>query len=127
MADEEKRGGLTADQASTLRVLGYLFFRMGQFERARRLFAAMAALDPDDRWAQRNLAAAALAMGDGAAALEHLRRAVNDGMLSTADAALHLLRARALWVEGRRDEARSAVEAYLAATGSIRSGAGAGS
>ena len=33
--------------------------------------------------------------------------------LSTRHAALHLLRARALWQQGRKDEARAAVNEYL--------------
>lgn len=38
--------------------------------------------------------------------------------LSTRHAALHLLRARALWQQGRKDEARAAVNEYLYLAGS---------
>ena len=115
---------LSGDQRRSLLVLGYLFLRMGQFHRARSLFGALAALDPADRWAQRNLAATALAQDDGKTALEHLRRAVGDRPLPTRDAALHLMRAQALWRMGRTDEARGAVDAYLAMGGKPTTDAG---
>lgn len=40
------------------------------------------------------------------------------GPLASRDAVLHLLRARALWQAQRPDEARNALNAYLAAGGS---------
>jgi Flp pilus assembly protein TadD len=104
---------LTTEQRKTLNVLGYLFLRMGQFERAKRIFSAMAALEPDDRWARRNLAAIDVQAGDGASALRHLQAAIGGEPLSSRDAALHLLRAKALWQEGRKDEARRAVDEFM--------------
>jgi Flp pilus assembly protein TadD len=103
---------LNSDQQKTLNVLGYLFIRMGQFERARRIFSALAALDQDDHWARRNLAAIDVHNGDGASALRHLQAVMGKEALSSRDAALHLLRAKALWLEGRKDEARRAVDAF---------------
>lgn len=104
---------LTRDQRQTLNVLGYLFLRMGQFDRAERIFSALAALDPDDLWAQRNLAAIAVHDGNGASALRHLQAVMGGQSLSSRDAALHLLRAKALWLEGRKDEARRAVDEFM--------------
>ena len=104
---------LSAEQGTTLHVLGYLFLRMGHYDRARRVFAALAALDPHDRWARRNLAALAVQAGDGATALRHLQTVLNQGPLSTRDTALYLLRAKALWLEGRKEEARRALDAFL--------------
>lgn len=104
---------LTTEQRKTLDILGYLFLRMGQFERARRVFSALAALDPDDRWARRNLAAIDVHDGDGASALRHLQASMSGEPLSSRDAALHLLRAKALWLEGRKDEARRAVDEFM--------------
>ena len=54
----------------------------------------------------------AVAEGDGAAALDHLHAAMEGVTLSSADAALHLLRAQALWQQGRQDEARTAMDTY---------------
>ncbi len=114
MAEQQPTASpLSAEQRKTLNVLGYLFLRMGQFERAGRVFSALLALDPKDRWARRNLAAIAVQAGDGAAALAHLQEGLEPGALSSRDAALHLIRARALWLEGRREEARNAVHEFI--------------
>lgn len=110
---QQPPSSLTKEQRATLNVLGYLFLRMGQFERAKRVFSALAALDPDDRWARRNLAAIAVHDGDGAAALRHLQASMGREPLSSRDAALHLLRAKALWLEERKDEARRAVDEFM--------------
>lgn len=108
---------------NTLQILGYLYLRMGRNDSARRTFAALAALLPPDApraeasWVQRNLAAVAVAEGDGAAALEYLHKAMDGLPLSSADAALHLLRAQALWQQERHDEARAALDTYRHLTG----------
>lgn len=114
---QDQGGSLKGDERRVLQVLGYLFLRMGQFARAKKLFSALLALDAGDTWAHRCLAAALLALGDGAAALEHIDKAVGAGPLPSRDAALYLLKARALWLTGRADEAKNAVSAWLAAGG----------
>lgn len=116
MPDDEN-APLSGEQRRALQVLGYLFLRMGQFARAKKLFAALIALDSGDAWTRRALAAAHLATGDGAAALEQLDRTLGSGPLPSRDAALYLLKARALWLTGRADEAKNAVSAYLSAGG----------
>ena len=63
------------------------------------------------------MAAALLALGDGGGALEHIDRIVGAAPLPSRDAALHLLKARALWLTGRADEAKNAVNAWIAAGG----------
>ena len=114
---EDESAALSGEQRRALLVLGYLFLRMGQFARAKKLFAALLALDPGDAWARRSLAAAFLALGDGAAALEHIDKVMGTAPPPSRDAALHLLKARALWLTGRADEAKNAVNAWLAAVG----------
>ena len=99
---------LSGEQRRALLVLGYLFLRMGQFARAKKLFAALLALEPADGQARRCMAAALLALGAGGGALEHM---------PSREAALHLLKARALWLTGRADEAKNAVNAWIAAGG----------
>ena len=71
---EGESAPLGGEQRRALLVLGYLFLRMGQFTRAKKLFTALLALDSDDAWARRCLAAALLALGDGASALEHINK-----------------------------------------------------
>ena len=114
---QQPPSSLSAEQRKTLNVLGYMFLRMGHFDRAQRIFAAMLALDPGDRWASRNLAAIAVQKGDGASALRHLQTALGNEPLSSRDAALHLLRAKALWLEGRKDEAHRAVDEFMHLSG----------
>ena len=67
----------TPGQRRALQVLGHLFLRMGQFQRARKLALALLALDPADLWARRCLAVAWLELGDPerALALCHFRHA----------------------------------------------------
>ncbi len=119
-ADDRSNILLTQNQRRALLMLGYLYLRMGLDNRAEKLFAALTALDEADGWARRGLAAACLALGEGEAALEHVDRAMGSAPLSSRDAPLHLLRARALWLVGRTDEARNAVNAWIAAGGARR-------
>ncbi len=104
---------------ATLRVLGYLYLRMGRIDSARRCFAALAAALPADvtarerSWVERNLAAAALENNDNNAALNHLNNAMRGITMNTSDAALYLMKARALWRQGRHDEARQALNTYM--------------
>ena len=104
---------LSAEQSKTLLILGYLYVRMGHYERAKRIFSALAALNPDDAWARRNLAALAVQEGDGASALRHLQVVFAQGPLTTRDTALYVLQAQALWLEGRKDEARHALDEFV--------------
>lgn len=116
MADRAK-SPLDGRGRQALHVLGHLFLRMGRFAQARKLFAALVALDDGDRQARASLAAACLSLGEGAEALKHVDMAIAAGPLSTREAALHLIRARALALCGRGAEASAATEAWLAAGG----------
>lgn len=73
---------------------------------------------PPKAWTPFPEAAATLAAietdrGNAEKALQLLHRVMDGQTLSTRHAALHLLRARALWQQGRKDEARAAVNEYL--------------
>lgn len=109
---------LTQEQRSTLSILGYLYYRMGRLDNAATVFAALDRLAPEGMDAISRRAAATLAAietdrGNAEKALRLLHRAMDGQPLSTRHAALHLLRARALWQQGRKDEARAAVNEYL--------------
>ena len=99
-------------QKRALRVLGYLFLRMGQFVRARRLFAALAALDPGDLHARCCLAHACIQLEDGEAALHTLTGLSPGDPIPGGDATLHLLLARANTLTGDGTAAREAVAAF---------------
>lgn len=108
--------GLNGDQRKSLQVLAYMLFRMGQEERARKIYAALAALAPagrPDRNALTGLAAIAIGRGEGSRALEYLRAAMEGAALSSKRAALLLMKAQALWLEGRETEARAARDEFL--------------
>lgn len=114
---------LTQEQRSTLSILGYLYYRMGRLDNAATVFAALDRLAPEGMDAISRRAAATLAAietdrGNAEKALRLLHRAMDGQPLSTRHAALHLLRARALWQQGRKDEARAAVNEYLYLAGS---------
>lgn len=102
-------------QARALRVLGYLFLRMGQFTRARRLFAALVALDPGDLHARCCLAHSCIQLDDGDAALHTLTGLAPGDPLPGGDATLHLLLARAHNLVGDEAAARAAVAAFWSA------------
>ncbi len=114
---------LTQEQRSTLSILGYLYYRMGRLDNAATVFAALDRLAPEGMDAISRRAAATLAAietdrGNAEKALRLLHRAMDGQTLSTPHAALHLPRARALWQQGRKDEARAAVNEYLYLAGS---------
>ena len=113
MADIE----LTKDERTALSVLAFLFFRMGMDDRARRVYEALAELSEpgtgDRRFAKAGVAAVAVESGDGEGALAALREAMAGGALSTKDASLYLLKARALWLLDRKTEAQSARDQFL--------------
>lgn len=110
---------LAQDQRATLSILGYLFYRMGRLDSAAKVFAALVALAPaeaDDEITRRacaTLAAIEVEQGRGHEALPLLRRVTEGRILPSREAALHLLRARALWQQGRHEEARAAADDYL--------------
>lgn len=120
-AERPRRGTipLNDDCRATLRVLGYLFLRMGRIDSAHRTFSSLAAALPHDvtaqerSWVERNLAAVALEENDINAALNHLNNAMRGITMTTSDAALYLMKARALWRQGRHEEARQALNTYM--------------
>ena len=101
-----------------------MMLRMGQQDRAGRIYAALAALAPQnapDRLALAGLAAVAISAGDGAGALEALRSAMSGAALSSRQAVLHLMKAQAFWLEGRKEEARASLDEYLFLAGGGKS------
>ena len=115
---------LKENQRRSLHVLAYMMLRMGQEERAARIYAALEALAPQeapDRQALAGAAAVAIRAGNGAKALESLRKAMNGATLSSRNAVLHLMKAQAFWLEGRREEARAALDEYLFLVGGGKS------
>lgn len=102
-------------QKTSLHVLGYLFLRMGLWDKAERTFTALVALSKDSpcSLSYAALAAIALEKKDGKKAVQFLHIAMQDLAISSRNAGFHLMRAKALWLEERHDEAKLALNEYL--------------
>ncbi|MDR2935049.1 MAG: hypothetical protein LBV70_04115 [Candidatus Adiutrix sp.] len=104
---------LDRDQFDTLKVLGFLYLRLGLAPKAARLFQALAALAPQDVQAALSLAAATLEDGRPEEALALLEKPPLAG--AAAGAPARLLKARTLWRLGRREETYKLMDQHLAA------------
>jgi len=114
---------LSSEQRRCLHVLAYMLFRMGQVNRAHKIYAGLSASTPQnrpDRRALIGLAAIAIEKGEGAKALDYLRAAMQGMALSSRHAALCLMKAQALWLEGRKAEAEAARDEFLFLRGKSR-------
>ena len=108
--------GLTQNQNKSLHVLGYLFLRMGLWDKAEHTFNTLIALRPKGNpcsLSHAALAAIFLEKKDGENAMQHLHIAMKDLAISSKNATFHLMKAKALWLEERHDEAKLAIDEYL--------------
>ncbi|MDR1111020.1 MAG: hypothetical protein LBP92_10085 [Deltaproteobacteria bacterium] len=100
-------------QITTLRLLGYTYWRMGFLEKAERLLKAILSLLPGDGQCLRQLAAISLESGRAEETLKYL-----DSLDNTShpekDQTVLLMKAQALWRLERPAEARTAFSDYLA-------------
>lgn len=111
---------LELEQRRTLHVLAFLFYRMGLFERAGRVYAVLARPAADgsaDARARIGRAACLLALGDPDGALRLINAACAGRVLSTAEAPLLLMKAQALHAQGRAEESAAARDAYMRLAG----------
>ena len=99
------------DDADAQNSLGVVAMRLGRHDRARAAFAAVLALDPTSATAYANLGADALSSGDVAGAVGSLTRALE---LEPRQSTVLYNLALALDNVGRHDEARRAMERFVA-------------
>ncbi|MDR2450585.1 MAG: hypothetical protein LBE85_02185 [Candidatus Accumulibacter sp.] len=115
---------LDREHLISLRVLGFLYLRLGFADRAARLFQALLALLPEDGEATLSLVAALLENDNAEAALNLLEAplsaAESANSTGSADPVRLLLKARALWRLQRNEEAFLVMDRYLAAAGAAR-------
>jgi hypothetical protein len=112
---------LDREHVVSLKVLGFLYLRLGIADRAARLFQALLALFPEDAEAALSLAAALLENGDAEAALDLLETPLLAAEpASSAPPAFLLLKARTLWRLQKKEEAFLVMDRYLAAAGAAR-------
>lgn len=97
------------DEGSTdfLSLLAYAYLRNGKAAKAVIALEGAEALRPRDPWISRTLAYALLLAQDYNRALAHAER---HGRAFGADQGLDLIRSRALYALGRRDEATRVIE-----------------
>lgn len=111
---------LTADEQKSLHILGYLYFRMGLYEKAERLLKALLIVtenNPQENSVFALLAAVSIMQKKGAAALEYLENVFDDNVLTGRKVIYYLLKAQALSLENRNDEARNMLDMYLLSKG----------
>ncbi|WP_295540859.1 tetratricopeptide repeat protein [uncultured Thiohalocapsa sp.] len=95
-------------ELEALQMLAFVQLRQGRFDDARRLYAALHALAPNEHTCRLALAYCQLRTGQPAAALAVLSVEAAD-----APAGAHLLRAQALLAQGEHAAARRALERFL--------------
>ncbi len=96
---------MIASEREALLLLGYVLYSVGRLERAERVVAGVLRLFPDDREAERLLAAVVLRLGKNAETLAITSRQLADAPPEAESSVMHWLRAEALWSLGRKDEA----------------------
>ncbi|SIO28355.1 type III secretion apparatus assembly chaperone SctY [Halodesulfovibrio marinisediminis] len=104
---------LSKEQRKVIEVLGYTYLRVGQFDKAERIFQGLASLFSNDLKLRRYLAYIATAKGDPASALSLLSECIDPVMMRSDDAPLLLIQAKALWGLGRQSESKDVFERYL--------------
>jgi|LauGreDrversion4_2_1035121.scaffolds.fasta_scaffold27495_9 predicted Zn-dependent protease len=102
---------MSPQEATALHVLAYVLLHNGQADKAAVLLEAVDALRPGDTRTVLALATAHLRGGAAARALQALDRFSRD---APAPPTANLLRAQALSLLDRPDEARTAMHAFLA-------------
>lgn len=111
---------LTLEEQKTLHILGYLYFRMGFYEKAERLFTSVLILTqnmPYDKSIFALLASIAIEQKNGKKALEYLQNAFDGTRITGKKIIYYLLKAQALWLEQRYDEAKNILHEYLVIKG----------
>jgi Flp pilus assembly protein TadD len=99
------------DDAEALNSLGVVAMRMGRHDRAREAFRKVIAIDPTSATAYANLGADALSSGNVAGAIGDLTRALE---LEPRQYTVLYNLALALDAVGRREDARRAMERFVA-------------
>lgn len=115
---------LTQNERRTLSVLGFLLLRLGLADRAAAVYDALSEMTDarEKRQALTGAAAALLDLNKPQEALNRLKIAAEGRPLTTAEAAIALLKARALWQQGRVEEARNWRDQYLYLSGQLNEG-----
>lgn len=101
-------------ERQALLLLGHVLFSAGRLDKAERVLAGLLRLRPDDGEAERLLIAVRSRLGRQAEVLVATARQLASPLPGPAEAAMHWLRAVALWELERKEEAAEATEKFLA-------------
>lgn len=107
---------LNIDEQKSLHVLGYLYYRMGLYEKAEKLLKSLLVMtqnSPYDKSIFALTASLAIMQKNGAQALEYLQYLFDGSLYVGKEACYYLLKAQALYLEDRKDEAKDALDKYL--------------
>jgi predicted Zn-dependent protease len=117
MAEYNLKGQPVIDEEkiATLRILGYMYWRLGLTDKAERLFKALLALNPGNAVICGQLAAIALDQGRPETALEYVEQLLTEAG-AAAGRFLWLIKAQALGRLDRLAEARAALDEYMKAS-----------
>lgn len=108
---------LTLSQRDALFMLGYLYARLGDTGRARAILQGVARVCPEEPRTNKYLAAIAIMDEDYPRALKLLAPYTGSAVIGSEDAPLLLMKAKALWQEGREEESRNILDEYLYVVG----------
>ena len=99
----------------TLEILGHIYFLQGRSREARIVFNGILALDEGNESALKHLAALALEEGNGGEALRRLEACASlaEKHIDGPDPHLWLMRAKALQLEGKNEEAGENLAEYV--------------
>ena len=109
---------LTTSQRDALFMLSYMYTRLGDTERAAAILGSVAKACPEEARTNKYLAAIAILDEEYAKALALLEPYTNGAVLGSEDAPLLLMKAKALWQEGRENESRNTLDEYFYVVGS---------
>lgn len=107
---------LTLDEQKSLHILAYLYFRMGLYARAEKLLKSLLVMTENAPY-EKSVFALCAALGilqkNGAEALEYLQNIFDGSVFTGKKACYYLLKAQALYLEHRQDEAKDMLDMYL--------------
>ncbi|MCG8564249.1 MAG: hypothetical protein MI747_04115 [Desulfobacterales bacterium] len=108
---------LTLNERDALFYLIFLYMRLGKMDDAQMILEQLALACPEEARTGKYLASIALEREDGAGALGHLKPFLDRSEISSPDAPLLLMQAKALWLLGQEEESRRVLDEYLMFTG----------
>lgn len=107
---------LTLEEQKSLHILAYLYYRMGLYDKAEKLLKSLLIMT-DNAPYEKSIFALCATLGilqkNGAEALEYLQNIFDGSVFTGKKTVYYLLKAQALYLENRQDEAKDMLDMYL--------------